>query len=502
MKKKQQKWIRIVAIALTALLLLGIIVSAISSAYAEETPVCNEYTFTIEYLEGEQALRISQRLVYANISGGYLDRVLFYVPANMFRRESALMYEADELTALFPYGYVPGGIDILSVSCNGESADYGFQGTDETCVRVECDLESRESCLFEFEYYLLLTNNLTFLGVDEITWRISDFYFIPAGLDPYSDEFIINAPLSFTRYIHTDASNYSAEITLPESCLIAATGGERIQSEENSARKWCIEAENVYDFAFVITKNMGEIRETSAGGTEIRMVSGLKKKSANKVLQYALQAIECCEKWFGDYPMDGFDIVQTEYSLSSIAHSGCIWLNEEILKGNEDDLAHTVYAAVAKQYFGYSAYALPCSDAWLSDSISEFIAYLITEENEGHDAYLARLNERVVDSLQLTIPGGLRITSDASLFTEYEYEIVVINRGAAVFHELRTAMGRETLLDALGRFYRSGLQKDILTEMDLVAALDEASGKSWEAFLTDWVFNIGDYVNQDIYWLD
>ena len=94
------------------------------------------------------------------------------------------------------------------------------------------------------------------------------------------------------------------------------------------------------------------------------------------------------------------------------------------------------------------------------------------------------------------------MTSDASLFTAYEYEIVVINRGAAVFHELRTAMGREELLEGLRGFYKNGLEVDVLTEMDLVNALDEASGKSWEAFLTDWVFNIGDYVNQDIYWLD
>ena len=38
--------------------------------------------------------------------------------------------------------------------------------------------------------------------------------------------------------------------------------------------------------------------------------------------------------------------------------------------------------------------------------------------------------------------------------------------------------------------------------MDLVRCLDETSGGSWEKFLTDWVFNIGDYVDQTIDWLD
>ena len=38
--------------------------------------------------------------------------------------------------------------------------------------------------------------------------------------------------------------------------------------------------------------------------------------------------------------------------------------------------------------------------------------------------------------------------------------------------------------------------------MDLVDTLDEASSGSWEKFLTDWVYNVGDYVNQEIDWLD
>ena len=108
----------------------------------------------------------------------------------------------------------------------------------------------------------------------------------------------------------------------------------------------------------------------------------------------------------------------------------------------------------------------------------------------------------MVPALQLTIPGGLVVTSDAALFTSSEYDIVVRDRGAAVFHELRTAMGREELIAGLRTFHELGLQTDVLTEMDLVRCLNEVSGGSWEKFLTDWVFNVGDYVNQTIDWLD
>jgi len=500
MKKKQQNLIRVIAIVLAALLVLGIAVSAITSAFAEEAAPRNRYTFTIEYLEEEQALRMSQRLVYTNVSGGYLDRVLFYVPANMFRRENALMYEGEYLHKAFDSGYVPGGIELTSVCVNGESADYGFQGADESCLRVACQLENGESCTFEFEYFLLLTENRSFLGISESGWRLSDFYFIPAGSDPFSSEFIVNGAVPFTRYIHTEAADYSADISLPEKYNIAATGEETAGDATDKMRGWHIEADNVHDFSLVIAKDAVQKEKQSAGGVSIH--ASARKKYTARIIKCARQAIDACEKWFGPFPFESIDIVQTDYTPGCLSTSGCIWIDEAALKGSEDDLAHALYAAIARQYFGFSAYALPSSDAWLSDSISEYIAYLILEEYEGHDAYLNRLNDHVVDSLQLTIPGGLNVTSDASLFTQYEYEVVVLNRGAAVFHELRTAMGRESLLEGFSRFYQKGLETDVLTEMDLVHALDEATGESWEAFLTDWVFNIGDYVNQDISWLD
>ena len=224
--------------------------------------------------------------------------------------------------------------------------------------------------------------------------------------------------------------------------------------------------------------------------------------AADDVLEYAEEAIAACESWFGEFPMDGMDFIQTGDSNAFRSHSGCAWLSEALIKEGGDELRRAVYYCVAQQYFGFAAYTQPSSDAWLSDSICEYLSYLILEELDGSDAYLRALNENIVSSLQLTIPGGLNVVSDASLMDALEYDIIIRDRGAAVFHELRTAMGRDELISGLRNFYQKGLSADVLTEMDLVNALDAATGRSWEAFLTDWVYNIGDYVNQDIFWLD
>ena len=500
MNRTQRRIVRAIAIVLAVLLAGSALVSAIISlAYAEETaPAANEMTLTMEYLGDAQALRMSQRLVYVNDSDRTLDRVIFYAPANLLRRRSALPYDGDQLLAAFPQGYLPGGMDLTGVRVDGDAAEYGFQGEDEMYLRVACRLDPGESCTFEFDYYLLLTENAAFFGASDDGWRLSGFYFAPASLDA-AGEFILNPLLSFTEYADCPRMNVRAAIDLPDSFLLATTGLERCERGENHVNHWTISAENVRDFAVAFGKRYREsVREQ--GGVTLRCLTNV-RGAADDVLTVAAQAVAACEEWFGPFPYAQLDFVQADSADGYLRHTSCLWLSEELLR-DADARDHAVRVFVAQQYFGRRTGGRPASDAWLSDSVSEFLGYLLLEEAEGRDAYLAALNKNLVASLQLTIPGGLNITSDASLFTSSEYQIIVKNRGAAVFHELYTAMGRDDLLAGLRIFYEKGLDSDVLTEMDLVDSLDAASGKSWEAFLTDWVFNIGEYVNQSIDWLD
>jgi hypothetical protein len=114
---------------------------------------------------------------------------------------------------------------------------------------------------------------------------------------------------------------------------------------------------------------------------------------------------------------------------------------------------------------------------------------------------LERLRRDVLPSLQITIPGNLYVTSEASLFGDRpeEYAIVVVDRGVAVLHQLRSAMGPERYIGGLRNFYRMGLEKDVLTEMDFIAALDAAGG-SWNDFLVDWIFHLDEYTSNTADW--
>ena len=75
---KNRNIVRFLALLLVILLAGGAVVSALISALAEEAaPTRDRCEAAVEYMEDEQALRVTQRLFYHNPSDGALDRVVF-----------------------------------------------------------------------------------------------------------------------------------------------------------------------------------------------------------------------------------------------------------------------------------------------------------------------------------------------------------------------------------------------------------------------------------------
>ena len=94
--KHNKRLLRIIAIVLAVLLAGGVVFGALFGALSEEQNSVgkgaqSQCALEMEYLDDEQALRITQRLVYINPSSGRLKDVVFYATGNMFRRQDGLL---------------------------------------------------------------------------------------------------------------------------------------------------------------------------------------------------------------------------------------------------------------------------------------------------------------------------------------------------------------------------------------------------------------------------
>ena len=492
MNKRKKQLARILALLLAVLLVLGTIASIVfGHAHGEETATRDEIALELEFFEEEQALQIRQRLRYTNRTGKHLDRVEFSVYANMFRRVTALMYEADVWQDVFPAGNAPGGVEFSRILVDGRSADWGMMGEEELFLRVACDLAEGQTCEFTFEYTLLLTQNAASLGVGAMGWRLRGFYIQPLKYE--YGEFVAPEPLQHANYVYADRADYALTVTLPERYLLAGPGEITSVDNGDGTRTWTLAADNIRELCLSVGMRWREYSAETASGTRLRLLANA--RDAQKTLDTALETLEVYESWFG--PLDGdVTIAQSDYALGTLSLPGILWANEAALSD-----AMALRGALARQFFGYGAYPMPTEDAWLADSVSAYAACLALKEAEGESAFLEYLNGEILPEAQYTLPGGVEVTSSAAILTAAEYESLILGRGALVLHETCAAMGEETFLAALRLFYQRGLAMDVVGEYDFVDALDDASGGDWEAFLTDWLFNVAEYYVED-YTLD
>lgn len=488
MNKKNSALKRILAIvlvvALFATMIISIIISAIPMhAHAEEA--ADSYSFELELLEDEQALRVTQRLVFYNDTGDALDRVMFAIYANMFRRETTVMYETDKA---LPYGYNPGGAEFYSVKANGEEADWAVMGEAEYFMRVACDIAPGEVCEFEFVFDVLLTQNAAFLGVDEGCWRLSGFFPV---MCVYNDGIWEgNAAVQHNRYTLTTPATYHAEITLPDMYMLAATGDESRVSNGDDTSTWAVSGDNIREFALTIGRAWRVFSGETAYGTQVNVYTS--DRGGRAALETAVAAVEVCEGWFGGFPTGHIDIAETDLAMDRMTFPGLIWLERQVFK-DADELVYSIRRGVADQYFGIEVYSDPAADAWLGVSVPEYVSYLLYEEIDGYEAFVERMNMYFIDAINVTMPSNLVMNADAVLFSQVQFDTVVRHRGAMAMHELRAAMGREMLIDALA-MWRSDFGKNgIATEFDFLETLDRVTGRNWGDFLTELIFNIDEY---------
>lgn len=479
------------ALALAVLLGLSVIFSALDALAEEETR--DHYRLDMEVLFEEQAVHVRQTVDYTNRTGARLENMMFNVYANILRRMDAIPVESEQITDAFPDGYAPGGVDFISIQVNGEDAQWGVQGEEELFLRVECSLEAGETAQFSFDYYLLLPVYSGAMGVGEMTWRLTNFYPIAAVWDEYLEEFPLNDYTAMGEPLHSDAADYEATIALPEAYALVAPGEVTKTSTDNGWVVYEIHAEGIREMALIFSGSMTEKKTLTDSGTEI-CVYGTNFFAAKSLLSTSLSVMNWLEETFGEYPWPSLSIIETEYVYDGLSYPGVIQA------GTREEEA--IVNLCTQQYFSGIVGSNPTGAPWLSDALSSFVTLMYYEAQNGYDDYLKRLNEQVLSSLQMTIPGGLTVDSEAGRFnSRMEYEIVVIDRGTAVLHEMRQTMGEEIFLAALQEYVKDSWLENS-TATDFLEAMNRVSGKRWNEYLYGQMHNIDDYVDLDLTWFE
>lgn len=497
-EKNRRLWVRILALLLAGMLLLGVLLSA-AEAFAEEAPTRDRYDLKIELMPEQQAAQVTQTIEYTNRTGEALEHLLFSVYANALRRQSAVPVETQDFENAFPEGYAPGGVDFMSVQVNGEEAQWGMQGENELLMRVQCPMEPGETVLLRFDFYLLLPVYSGAMGAGDLTWRLVNFYPIAAAWDEYLHDFLSAGYTAMSEPGGADAADYHATLSLPETYHLAAPGTVEQTADGEGMVFYEIEAEGIRELALIFSRKTTERMAETESGTHVRAL-GNTASAAGRLRETALPVMNWLEEKFGVYPWETLTLVETEYLYEGASHPGVIQVSNALTGG--DELEQAIVKLCAKQYFGAIAGSRSSEAPWLSEAVSSLVSLLYFEEKNGYNDFMQRLNQLVLPALSVTIPGGLTVDSELSRFdSRMEYDVVVTCRGTAALYLMRKAMGADTFMQGLrGYVERTWLSR--ATAADFLAAMNEADGSRWDEYLYGQMHNIDDYVGTGLEWFE
>jgi len=210
---------------------------------------------------------------------------------------------------------------------------------------------------------------------------------------------------------------------------------------------------------------------------------------------------------FGALPEPGMTVAQLpEGTVDGFAAPGLLLVGARqwLAKPNERLLADLV----AHQWWGTQVTAATPSDVWLTDGLSRYSDGLYVEQNAGKDALNKALEDYAVGALMFDESAPIADARRLEPGSE-EYQSVVVNKGAMVFHMLRSIIGDANFNALLKDFYskysgkaariqdfeqlaESHLAQPATTEFKLGnAAAASAQPTSLRPFFTQWLHSTG-----------
>ncbi len=154
---------------------------------------------------------------------------------------------------------------------------------------------------------------------------------------------------------------------------------------------------------------------------------------------------------FGALPEPGLTVAQLpDGTVDGFAAPGLLLVSARqwTAKPNDRLLAHLA----AHQWWGEQVLAASPSDVWVTDGLSRYSEGMYVEESLGKDALNKALEDYAVGALMFDDTAPIADAGRLEIGSE-EYQSVVVNKGAMVFHMLRSIIGDANFSALLKDFY-------------------------------------------------
>ncbi|MGN0775362.1 MAG: M1 family aminopeptidase [Candidatus Ventricola sp.] len=381
----------------------------------------------LNYDAGLRTLRGTQEMTITNRTGSAMEEIVLRLPMNA-QDENA--------------------VAVSNVQVNGEKAAYALNEDDPTVLRVAHSFLPGET--LEITFTLMIRHPRT-TGTAVVT--------LPQLAMPEDGAWRIDAYDELVDVSYAQA--FDCAVWLEDELRLCMEGAR--------------------DASFAIRCG-GKTRTRTAGSVSVS-VYVRPDGDLGMVHSCVKEALSSLEAIGLTYPFDRLTVVDMETARADGAvYSGLIALDADT---DRETLRRRLTRLIAREMFGILIENDPWNAPWLSETLASGAELLAYRKLKGTAAYEERLYGEIELSTRLTRPYGVTVGAGTAHFGgDAEMTQVLRDQGAAMLLGMEQAMGEETFLAAL-QAYIGKSAGGTATQKDLAAALREASGSSWDGYLTD-----------------
>ncbi|HZX21559.1 MAG TPA: M1 family metallopeptidase, partial [Clostridia bacterium] len=427
-----------------------------------------KYTIDVTFDEQNMSLEAKQRVRYENMTEQPIKDLYFHLYANAFRSSDTTPFEAEDMTRAYPNGFSEGWIELISVKKGTKKLNYKIMGKGNTNLRItpKKPIEPGASIELTMKFKVKLPNSIGRMGYGANTVNIANWYPVLSVLD--ENGWNLEPYHSIGDPFYSNVSEYKVNISIPEQYKLASTGNIIKESVSKNRKTYKIRADNVRDFAFILSEKFS-INRGDIDGTEVisYTIGGLKNKQA---LNYGMEALQIFNGLFGKYPYEQLSIVASDFFTGGMEYPNLVMIGQSLYEADLDlPLEYVIAHEVAHQWWYGIVGNNAITEPWLDEALTEYSTLMYFEEKYGghikEQVYERMVEDRYEDFLgwRSGRDGGILRSLD-EFDDQMQYSSIVYGKGAMFIRELRRKMGDKAFMSALREYFNTYKFKNAKTE--------------------------------------
>ena len=306
-----------------------------------------------------------------NNSDNALKELCFYLYANAFA-EGQKTVSSSYSNKAYPNGESYGNITFSSIKIENVDVEYKIEEPLANILTISLprDLFPCEEITICMNYTIQLANINHRLGYGNNTVNFGNFSPIACV---YQNGFVKNGYATNGDPFYSECSNYEVEIECDKNFVIASSGVEISNLQDDAKQIAKYEAKNVRDFAFVLSKNFSQV-SSEVDGVKVTYYGYEGDTNLENCLKVSVDALATFNDMFGKYPYKTLSVVKSNFIHGGMEYPNIVLISDKI--DDYKDLNYVIVHEIAHQWWygliGNDQY----NDAWIDEGLAEFSTLL------------------------------------------------------------------------------------------------------------------------------